>query len=134
MEPLFWRGGVHYLAENLGAPHFVNFYPPAMPVKLLHCLVVTSFIMTLIFIAVSKIIVNHQWMTECTADQDCLGELSTCNNGMCHCDVYYFHPVLRCDIHAPTPIEPFGIVAMVFFFIFISLGCAAAIEYDKNNN
>lgn len=125
-----------HLAENLGAPHFCDLLHSqiTMTSKVLLCLATICYILTFIFIALSKMITNHRWLTECVTDQDCVGDASMCESGHCHCDVYYFNRVWRCDVNAPRQSEPFAIIALVLLVSSIGLGCAASIDYDKNHD
>lgn len=99
--------------------------------KWLLTLTFISLILTIILFLVSRITSSHNFFFECDSDDDCIGETSTCENNICHCDVYTFHPIARCDINSKSPLNILNIITLIVLIITIILSMIICIKYDK---
>lgn len=87
------------------------------------CIQLAAFIfalLTFIFLLVSLILSSPPFFSECSSDNDCVGEESICVQSKCHCDVIYPHAYYRCD-HLYQKIDPFGVLTLLCLGISITL-------------
>lgn len=86
-----------------------------------------SFVLFLFFFLLSK----RQRGPECGSDVDCLGELSTCVTGICHCVPQLFHPFYRCDENSREGVDPFVVLYLLCTGVFWTLGFVVVARMDR---
>ncbi len=66
---------------------------------------------------------------ECDADEQCLGDGSTCVLGRCACDVQYFGYVVRCDPSLVHEINALHILHLISLMLMVI--CCAAYPFSR---
>lgn len=90
--------------------------------KLLWYLIIFIYFIAGFLFMLNSILMAQATPSECDTNADCVGSLSTCVRGACHCIPVEFHPSYRCSGSNPH-VNVFVIIYMILFIIASLLMC-----------